>query len=555
MSPAVTLTLPQTLALQLPDPLTIHLPLTNSIVDGETFTVGDGTQAIVFEFDVLGDGVRLGNTSVAITSNNSQEDVARQILRVLNLSGLSLQPTMLGGTANIDLGGGSSFSLTLPPGSTLLQTGPLSLQPPVSGGSAIADTNVFYINDGPTRYTFEFVDQAVRPGIANGSALPSGNVAVTFQITDTQVVLGNTLLQALRATPGLSSKLDPILTTGTPVIHLGAASTATLNTSLSHLSQTGVANALPDGRVLVLTDGTQVQRFELDFNGVVTPQRPIVNLSSGSTPHQIAQEILHEIVGVTPSLGLTPAELANRVVHLGGTAAHRLDASQLPSIRVTGTGGAIPDGQTFLVTEAGRSVRFEFVNVSRRPGIVNGQVLTGTGNRTVVFSDSTSTQVIVQNTRDALATAVSGLNLFPVDLGGGVIALGGSETDVVTLRTNLTQTVPLTVRTPAAGGGVTGVVDGETFTITECPVPRSPRVGPSSLSSIAIRSPACPASCRGRSRSRSRSPAPRTTWPWPSRRPCATSPPWASSRSTAAWVSSTSAATPRATRSRSRPPS
>ena len=114
-APSVTLQLPQTLAMQLPDPLTIHVP-PGGIVDGETFTLSDGLTTVTFEFENIffGNGVAAGNRPVPFTPTDTPEDIGRSLVNEISISGLFVEPTMLGGTGNIDLGGGTRISLQVP---------------------------------------------------------------------------------------------------------------------------------------------------------------------------------------------------------------------------------------------------------------------------------------------------------------------------------------------------------------------------------------------------------------------------------------------------------
>ncbi|MCH5374578.1 MAG: hypothetical protein JJ992_11430, partial [Planctomycetes bacterium] len=170
VSPSTTLELPATLAMQLPDPLTIHIP-SIGIADGETFTINDGVSTVPFEFENLsfGDGVDLLNQAVNITSTSTTAEIGRAIVEAIDGSGLNFKATMIGGVGNIDLGGGGQFELSIPVGSPLWKTGPLSLQAPDGGGSALSDQDFFTIKDGAVEYRFEFDDLTVNDGVAINS--------------------------------------------------------------------------------------------------------------------------------------------------------------------------------------------------------------------------------------------------------------------------------------------------------------------------------------------------------------------------------------------------
>jgi len=461
VQPAVTIQLPQTLGIQLPEPLTIHIPA-GGIADGETFVIGDGVlPPATFEFEntAFGDGVALGNVQVNFSPASNEEEIGREIVTAIASSGLIVQATMIGGIGNIDLGGGANFVLTLPQGSPLMQTGPLSLQAPVAGGSAITDGDYFTINDGPATLTFEFEDTSLPPGDP-GIGVTPGNIQIDYDPNDSQEAIADHIILRLQSTPGLD--LDPVKTTGPGLVHLGSVAhdgspftNVTLDTTLTHLTQTGQHDQIVDGQLFVISDGTQTVQFEFDVDGTVNPANAIVDVAPGSTPHQIASEIIHEIGDAT--LGLFPEHEGNGRIHIGGTALHQLDTSAIASITQFGQPAPIPDQLTFIISEAAGSRTFEFTkDLTPEPGNIG-----------IIFDDSDSTDAIAQRTVTAIASGVSGLNIFPTYLGNGVIDVGGNQNHVVTLTSNLTQLGPMALQVPAAGGGITGVVDGEVFTITD----------------------------------------------------------------------------------------
>ena len=156
---------------------------------------------------------------------------------------------MLGGTGNIDLGGGTGLGLQIPGGSTnsLKQIGPLSLQVPPGGGGDVRDGDYFTITRGTTNYVFEFEDTATVPG-GNG-ARRLGSILINFNPADTQSQLANRIVARLNSVPGLI--LNAVSVPGgvinmTPVEH---TSVVTLPLIPNHLFQTGPLS-LPgaDGR-------------------------------------------------------------------------------------------------------------------------------------------------------------------------------------------------------------------------------------------------------------------------------------------------------------------
>lgn len=84
---------------------TITTTTVANLVDGETFTLDDGAHTpTVFEFDVTGDGVTVGNVAVNVSGDVSADDVRNTIIAVLNLVGGALTITASdGGAATVDL--------------------------------------------------------------------------------------------------------------------------------------------------------------------------------------------------------------------------------------------------------------------------------------------------------------------------------------------------------------------------------------------------------------------------------------------------------------------
>ncbi|MCU0979611.1 MAG: PPC domain-containing protein [Pirellulaceae bacterium] len=576
-APSATLQLPATLAMQLPDPLTIHIP-PSGILDGETFVISDGLTSVTFEFENIffGNGVATGNRAVAFAPTDTPEDIGRSLVNEIAGSGLFVEPTMLGGTGNVDLGGGANFVLQLPaaapnsltqigllslqvppggggdvrdgdyftitqgttnylfefedivtvpggdgarrvgsiligfnpadtqnqlagrivtrlnsiPGLTLnavnagggvinmtppgvvvvtlplvpnhlFQTGPLALQSPPSGGAAVRDGDEFTISDGSTSFLFEFEDTVTVPG-GNGRSLV-GSILIPFSPLDTQDQIADRILAVLPTVAGLN--LNAIKMTGSARVHLGsvaydtnAGTRVALNTSASHLSQTGSSDTLVDGQRLFITDGTKVATLELDLNDSVLPGSAAVNVAAGSTPHQIASEIIFEINRA--ALGLSPRHEGGGLIHVGGTVLHDLDTTGVPGIAKLGTGGAVPDGQAFYVTEGAVTKRFEY----DKDGTVTP------GSIRIPITDAMSRDEISLATVSAMSPGVSSLGIAPRYLGDGLIDVGGNdESDVLTLSTSLEIDAafpPLQFRVPGPGGGAGGVIDQETFTIT-----------------------------------------------------------------------------------------
>lgn len=75
-----------------------------SLVDGETFTLDDGVHtATIFEFDVAGDGVTAGNIAVDVSTDTTADDVRDRIISAINSVGTLDITASDGGAATVDL--------------------------------------------------------------------------------------------------------------------------------------------------------------------------------------------------------------------------------------------------------------------------------------------------------------------------------------------------------------------------------------------------------------------------------------------------------------------
>ena len=99
--------------------------------------------------------------------------------------------------------------------------------------------------------------------------------------TDSQDILADKIVAAISAV-GLN--LDPVKTTGPARIHLGAGTNLTLDTTLTHLTQTGDSGVLDDGSVFVIGNGTKSVPYEFDYNGIFDAfNNTILHVSPSST--------------------------------------------------------------------------------------------------------------------------------------------------------------------------------------------------------------------------------------------------------------------------------
>ncbi len=133
--------------------LSLEVPIVGArpdgISDGQVFSVSDGLQTEVFEFDSDGT-VGGGNIAVDLSGANTANNVAVAMLNALRQTTLNIQPTILG-TRVVRLGLPAS-------GSTSIGSSRLTL---VGGAQAIADGEVLEISLNGTPTRFEFTSDAL----------------------------------------------------------------------------------------------------------------------------------------------------------------------------------------------------------------------------------------------------------------------------------------------------------------------------------------------------------------------------------------------------------
>ncbi|MCA9225914.1 MAG: hypothetical protein KDA47_09900, partial [Planctomycetales bacterium] len=219
------------------------------------------------------------------------------------------------------------------------------------------------------------------------------------------------------------------------------------------------ATSVTDQETFTIDDGTKVVTFEFDSDSSYDTNNrqvvfdPLNPLSSATTA------LINAIVSA--NLGLTPTDLGSGVIHLGGTRLHNVDVtgssltlsgspgvSQLPfGIQIPSVAGlpsGLQDQQTFSITNGALTVVFELDT--------NGSV--SSGHRQVRFFTTSTVDGVANAIVNAIAGA--GLALSPVNLGGGLVGLGGNAGILLdTGTTGLTQTgtagVDASVAVPITG--------------------------------------------------------------------------------------------------------
>jgi len=350
----------------------------------------------------------------------------------------------------------SGFRLQLPQG--------LTIQVPIAGALAggIADGDRFTINDGTRRVTFE---------LDNNSSFLDGNRQIRFRSTDTQTVIAQAIVDAITSTGlAVSPRLLP-----SGDVYVGAAAGVKITTTFSRLEQpkstlglfVPAFGAVVDGQTFSLSDGLVSLVFEFDSDNVIGTGRIRVDISGASSVADLARIIQSTIA--SSNLQLTPRIIGNDTVHLGLPAAGTVDRGTT-SLEIVGVSRSVADGQSFSITFGNTTKTFEFDDVA-----LNNSVATGNIRIPLLLSDTQDSL----GARTATVIAANGLNLNPIHVRDGNIAVGGTSAHSisvanapslslfgqpnVTPNTTVEMLGTVVLQVPTLGG--TSLVDNSTFAI------------------------------------------------------------------------------------------
>ncbi|GIW94362.1 MAG: hypothetical protein KatS3mg110_2403 [Pirellulaceae bacterium] len=357
--------------IQIPKTLSVQVPAAGGglggITDGSTFSITRSGLTTTFEFDSNNTLVDPTHVRVPFSVTDSADQIATTIANVVRNAGLGLSPKTLGNGV-VHIGGTPAYSLDV--GTTRL----------VKDGSpdAVVDGETFTItrpNFPLLRFEFD-LDPA-------GDVQP-GNIRVPFKLSDTHDDIARTLVEVIR-NAGLG--LNPI-TLGGGRLHVGGTDHI-IDTTGSKLVTSGLPGVTPNLRLLVpiqgggpggitdgqsffVTDGTRTVVFEFDDNGTTVAGNTIISINPGgvpSTQDEIANLIVNALAG--SGFGLSPANLGNGVVSVGGQAKHRVDVTSSTLLLTGVPGGAVP--VTFIPTPGftGADMALSILRA------INGSSLTG----------------------------------------------------------------------------------------------------------------------------------------------------------------------------------
>lgn len=423
--------------------------------DPEDGTGADDRTVLGENITILQDGVRLEEGR----DYRFSYDATNNVIRLTPLAGIWESDSIY----EIDLANSVGFVVDAPKGSDLLDGGQfditdeegnlvtfeyesgyvlevpqtLALQIPDAGGAAIADGETFTISDGTTTVIFEFDDDDAFVDV-NQDRVPDNELIVFDRDIDSANSIANKIVAAIEFAPGIDLEPKNILNQGGRAVHLGSRAFHTLDTSTTTITQTGQAGGVDVEQTLVVDDGTKVVEFDFVANGGVSGPSTI-GFAYSQTNDEIADQIVAALVAA--NLGLAPSHLPNTngLVHVGGTRAHIIDASNT-EVLLSGSPGVRPDFGIRIPTIAGRP---DFETLITPTTIVDAETFTisrGGVSETFELDDNGDftpgnhvIQISPAMTADEVANAIAiavrdaDLGLSPSNAGNGIVTLGGDS--------------------------------------------------------------------------------------------------------------------------------
>ena len=178
--------------------------LFRSIEDGQTFSVDDGTKAVIFEFTSTG-ALTTGDRAIPFTYSQTNEIIAQTIADQIRAANLGLDPLYKASSDGLVNVGGQLRHVIDVTDSTLLSTGlpgatpALGIRIPTSGGrldlQRIADGENITVTNGTNSLTIELdSDGVTQPGDPNSHP----HVVVAFNTATTVAQLANAIAIAIR---------------------------------------------------------------------------------------------------------------------------------------------------------------------------------------------------------------------------------------------------------------------------------------------------------------------------------------------------------------------
>ncbi len=396
----------------------------NGIVEGDRFTISDGTTPVTFEFDSDGQLSDPNNFVIPFADGDSADLLAEAVRAALvgaNIAGINPQ---LADRSAVLLEGTVDFTLDLA-NSLLTEFG----QPGVPGNFPVEFIpDATFTADDLAVGLFNAVESLIASGFP-GVMVDVRNEELTLEgVADVQGVFASQFVQSIKDLAG--NDLHPNQSLGETrfTILLG-----------------GVALDLGDA-----PDASIRPQFNFPTQFANNGARHVLRADS---PLYLGSRVDADLNG-QPSLGAIGDDF-DHVLDLGASDLSFVGVA--PFAVQAPNGAGITEGETFSVQYgANTPIVFEFsADAAIAPGSVRIPYTAGDSAATV--ADSIVTAVVAEN-----------LTLNPSALGGGLLNIGGRTGQLLDLsNTSLTRfgAAPFAVRVPAGGGAAIG--DGETFTLSD----------------------------------------------------------------------------------------
>lgn len=440
--------------LQVPRSLTMLVPEAGSafggITDGNRFviTAANGTTT-TFEFDTNGNSLA-GNRAVTVPNGASQQVVVGAIIAAINAAQIGLVAIDLGSgeiaigaESGVRLDTGDAISIDLP-----RETLAFSVPDNIARG-ILRDGHQFSLSDGRRARTFEFDDD----GVVTEGSLGINFTGATSALDVMQLIQASIQSSGLNLTPSILA--DNLLYIGLPVDGIVEADNSPLNV-------VGASRTVRDGQTFTISNGGPSRRFEFDLNGSVASGNIAIPFTATTSQNELADRIVTAIQGA--GLQLQPRRIGNGNVSIGGTETTLIDVAGAPTIGLFGDPGiqsntqlqlsgpllvkmpvaGVVENSTFSVTNAGRTVTFEFDSNFSGPS--------QPGNVIVRYEVANPPAIVAQLVAQAIVGA--NLGITPVVQAGGVLNFGRVPDSTFNVQSSgLTTSRGL-------------VADGEIFTIS-----------------------------------------------------------------------------------------
>ncbi|WP_231615288.1 tandem-95 repeat protein [Novipirellula artificiosorum] len=385
------------------------------VVDGDSFTINDGTETVTFEFDNAGGLNDPTNQAISISGNPTASQLALLIQQSI-ANRMRLDPLLYGNTVY----------LNLPvEGSAIVPTGQLSLVG-LSRTPADGDLLTLTPNDGSAPVVVE-INRTDEPddvlGGTKDDGVTTGHTAINITRLTTALELGQAIANTITSDQigtiaGLNKNAVSVDESG--LVSIGGMAGLGLNTTGVALEVTGepsVAGSsrievfgplllqLPlvggggftDGSVLILKDdlGNDVV-FEFNVSGTaqsVAGATP-VTFNTFDTVDVLADTLVTAINASTANI--VSSNTGSGRVSLGRISESRVVLTGIPGDPIDPTDdvpgvpqistrrGIVADGEILTIRQGNESVSFEFESISNGGGVQAGNVA-------IPFSPTSST--------------------------------------------------------------------------------------------------------------------------------------------------------------------